>query len=50
LRRRVAAYYLAVSGDAVRLLDGSLPQDRLLQAAWGEIFRLAPDRFGAATS
>jgi dTMP kinase len=49
-RRRVAAYYLAVSGDGVRHLDGRLPQDRLLQAAWAEIFRLAPDRFGAATS
>jgi dTMP kinase len=49
-RRRVAAYYLAVRGDGVRHLDGSLPQDRLLQAAWAEIFRLAPDRFGAVTS
>jgi dTMP kinase len=49
-RRRVAAYYLAAGGDGVRHLDGSLPQDRLLQAAWAEILKVAPDRFGAVTS
>ena len=45
--RRVAQYYLAVGGEGVRHLDGGLPPDRLLQAAWSEILRLAPERFGA---
>jgi dTMP kinase len=49
-RRRAAAYYLAAGGEGVRHLAGSLPQDRLLHAAWTEIFPGAPDRFGAATS
>jgi dTMP kinase len=48
--RRVEEYYLAVRGDGVRHLDARLPPDRLLQAAWSEILRLAPDRFGAVTS
>lgn len=48
--RRVEAYYLAVRGDGVRHLDGRLPPDRLLQAAWSEILKLAPDRFGAVRS
>ncbi len=48
-RRRVADYYLAVRGDAVRHLDGTLAPDRLLQAAWSEILAVAPDRFGAVT-
>jgi dTMP kinase len=48
--RRVSAYYLAVSGDGVRHLDGGLPPDRLLQAAWSEIVNAAPERFGAVTS
>ena len=48
--RRVEEYYLAVRGDGVRHLDGRLPQDRLLQAAWSEILEVAPDRFGAITS
>jgi dTMP kinase len=47
--RRVGEYYLAVRGDAVRHLDGRLPPDRLLQAAWSEILEVAPDRFGAIT-
>jgi dTMP kinase len=47
--RRVAEYYLAADGDGVRHLDGRLPPDRLLQAAWSEILKLAPDRFGVAT-
>ena len=34
-------------GDGVRHLDGGLPPDRLLQAAWAEIVELAPERFGA---
>ncbi len=48
--RRVAEYYLAVRGDGVRHLDGRLPPDRLLQAAWTEILKLAPERFGVVTS
>jgi dTMP kinase len=48
--RRVAAYYLAVRGEGVRHLDGRLPPDRLLQAAWTEILTVAPARFGAVTS
>ena len=45
--RRVAEYYLAVRGEGVRHLDGALPPDRLLQAAWAEVLKLAPERFGA---
>jgi dTMP kinase len=45
--RRVAQYYLAVRGEGVRHLDGGLPPDRLLQSAWSEILKLAPERFGA---
>jgi dTMP kinase len=48
--RRVAEYYLAARGDGVRHLDGRLPPDRLLQAAWTEILKVAPERFGAVTS
>jgi dTMP kinase len=48
--RRVGQYYLVVRGDGVRHLDGRLPPDRLLQAAWTEILNLAPERFGAVTS
>jgi dTMP kinase len=48
--RRVAEYYLAVRGDGVRHLDGQLPPDRLLQAAWSEILSVAPERFGVVTS
>jgi dTMP kinase len=47
--RRVAEYYLAARGDGVRHLNGSLPPDRLLQAAWTEILKVAPERFGAVT-
>jgi dTMP kinase len=43
--RRVLAYYLAVTGDRVRHLDGCLPPDRLLQAAWTEIAGWDPGRF-----
>jgi dTMP kinase len=49
-RHRVAMYYLAVRGDGVRHLDGRLPPDRLLQAAWSEIVELVPERFGAVAS
>jgi dTMP kinase len=48
--RRVAQYYLAVRGESVRHLDAGLPPDRLLQAAWTEILKVAPERFGAVTS
>jgi dTMP kinase len=48
--RRVEEYYLAVRGPGVRHLDGRLPPDRLLQAAWTEILKVAPERFGAVTS
>lgn len=47
--RRVYDYYLAVRGDGVRHLDGQLSQDRLLQAAWTEVLRAAPERFGMTT-
>jgi dTMP kinase len=43
--RRVSDYYLAARGDGVRHLDGCLPPDRLLQAAWEEITRVDPERF-----
>jgi dTMP kinase len=47
--RRVIDYYLAVEGDGVRHLDGRLPPDRLLQAAWDEVVAAAPERFGETT-
>jgi dTMP kinase len=47
LHRRVMAHYLAVQGDRVRHLDGCLPPDRLLQAAWVEIATLDPGRFAS---
>jgi dTMP kinase len=46
--RRVVDYYLAVNGDGVRHLDGRLPPDRLLQAAWMEVRAAAPGIFPAA--
>jgi dTMP kinase len=46
--RRVVDYYLAVNGDGVRHLDGHLPPDRLLQAAWVEVRAAAPEIFPAA--
>jgi dTMP kinase len=48
--RRVAEFYLAVRGDGVRHLDGRLPPDRLLQAAWSEIVGRAPEKFGVVAS
>jgi len=45
--RRVIDFYLAVRGDGVRHLDGCLPPDRLLQAAWEEVVAAAPERFAA---
>jgi len=44
--RRVIEYYLAIQGEAVRHLDGCLPPDRLLQAAWTAVTDAAPARFG----
>jgi dTMP kinase len=46
--RRVVEFYLAVRGDRVRHLDGRLPPDRLLQAAWLEVRAAAPDTFRVA--
>jgi dTMP kinase len=46
---RVSAYYLAVEGDGVRHLDGRLPRDRLLQAAWDEVARATSERLGVTT-
>jgi len=43
--RRVAEYYLAVQGQGVRHLDGRLPPDQLLQAAWSEVRAAAPGLF-----
>jgi len=47
--RRVMQFYLSVQGSGVRHLDGCLPPDRLLQAAWEEVVALAPRRFRPAT-
>lgn len=46
--RRVVEYYLAVRGLGVRHLDGRLPPDQLLQAAWSEVRAAAPETFPAA--
>jgi dTMP kinase len=45
--RRVVNFYLAVQGEGVRHLDGSLPPDQLLQAAWTEVRAAAPETFQA---
>jgi hypothetical protein len=41
----VLEYYLAVRGSGVRHLDAELPPDQLLQAAWQEVRRAAPETF-----
>ena len=46
--RRVLQYYLAVRGSGVRHLDAQLPPDQLLQAAWQEVRRAAPETFRSA--
>jgi dTMP kinase len=46
--RRVVEYYLAVQGSGVRHLDGRLPPDQLLQAAWSEVCAAAPETFRSA--
>lgn len=43
--RRVVEYYRTVQGDGVRHLDGRLPPDRLLQAAWSEVSAVFPETF-----
>jgi dTMP kinase len=43
--RRVVEYYLAVQGNGVRHLNGCLPPDQLLQAAWSEVRAAAPETF-----
>jgi dTMP kinase len=45
--RRVMNFYLAVQGEGVRHLDGRLPPDQLLQAAWTEVRAAAPETFQA---
>jgi dTMP kinase len=45
--RRVMDFYLAVRGEGVRHLDGRLPPDQLLQAAWTEVRAAAPETFQA---
>lgn len=45
--RRVMDFYLAVQGRGVRHLDGRLPPDQLLQAAWSLICEAAPEIFPA---
>jgi dTMP kinase len=42
---RVAAHYLAARGDGVRHLDGTLPPDALLEAAWAELWATRPETF-----
>ena len=46
--RRVLEYYLAVRGSGVRHLDACLPPDQLLQTAWTEVRRAAPETFRSA--
>jgi dTMP kinase len=46
--RRVVEYYRGVHGNSVRHLDGSLPPDRLLQAAWSEVRVAIPETFQSA--
>jgi dTMP kinase len=46
--RRVVEYYLAVRGEGVRHLDGRLPPDQLLQAAWSAVRAAAPSIFRVA--
>jgi dTMP kinase len=46
--RRVVEYYLAAQGAGVRHLDGRLPPDQLLQAAWLEVRAAAPETFPPA--
>jgi dTMP kinase len=48
--RRVIDFYLAVRGEGVRHLDGCLPPDRLLQAAWEEVVAADPVRFAAVAN
>ncbi len=46
--RRVLEYYLAVKGVGVRHLDARLPPDQLLQVAWMEVRKAAPETFRSA--
>lgn len=45
--RRVAAEYLAASGEGVRHLNGEAPPGDVLEAAWNALTAVAPERFGA---
>jgi len=43
--RRVAAAYLAATGEGVRHLDGTAPPAAVLDAAWAELVTAAPETF-----
>ena len=45
--RRVIDFYESVRGSGIVHLDGCLPPDRLLQAAWAAVVAADPRRFGA---
>ena len=45
--RRVAAEYLAASGETVRHLNGEAPPGDVLEAAWNALTAVAPAWFGA---
>lgn len=44
--RRVAAAYLAATGEGVRHLDGMAPAEAVLDAAWAELVTAEPETFG----
>ncbi|MGE5688789.1 MAG: dTMP kinase [Gemmatimonadota bacterium] len=44
--RRVAAAYLAATGEGVRHLDGTAPPAAVLDAAWAELVTAEPETFG----
>jgi dTMP kinase len=44
--RRVAAAYLAATGEGVRHLDGMAPPAAVLDAAWAELVTAEPETFG----
>lgn len=45
--QRVAAEYLAASGERVRHLNGEAPPGDVLEAAWNALTAVAPEWFGA---
>lgn len=44
--QRVAAAYLAATGEGVRHLDGMAPAEAVLDAAWAELVTAEPETFG----